>query len=56
MFYENLFQKKRQLESDNIYLKLTNLDIRELTEEEKESKKGSIIENEALNFFENYEK
>lgn len=50
MFYENLYKKKRQLENENICLKLTNLDLRKLTEEEKESIEGPIMEHEAFNF------
>lgn len=53
MFYENLYKKKRQLENENMCLKLTNLDIRKLTEEEKESIEGPIMEHEALNFLKN---
>lgn len=39
MFSENLYKKKRQLENERICLKLTNLDIRKLTEEEKKVSK-----------------
>lgn len=53
MFCENLYYKKRQLENENIFLKSTNLDIRKLTEEEKESIEGAIMEHEAFKFLEN---
>lgn len=41
------------MENENICLKLTNLDIRKLTEEEKESIEGPIMEHEALNVLKN---
>lgn len=53
MFYENLYKKKRQLENEHICSKLTNLDIRKLTEEEKESIEEPIREHKALHFLKN---
>lgn len=50
MFNEKLYKKKRGFENENICLKLTNLDIRKLTKDEKESIKGLIWKNEALSF------
>lgn len=50
MFYEKLYKKKRGFENENICLKLTNLDIRKLTKDEKESIEGLIWKNEALSF------
>lgn len=50
MFYENLYKKKRGFENENICLKLTILNIRKLTRDEKESIEGPILKNEALSF------
>lgn len=50
MFNEKLYKKKREFENENICLKLTNLDIRKLTRDEKESIEGLIWKNEALSF------
>lgn len=57
MFYEKLYKKKRGFENENICLKLTNLDVRKLTRDEKESIEGHILyKNEALSFVNKQEK